>query len=178
MSSSGDTEDIREAVDDLVNDDNDDDRERTANIPNVLDSSDNSDEETLSSSFQAQDRTFQNILAVLVGGYQQETTSDSDSDAEGQSWLYQPQPAPPQPQPPDITEMKNAEITIHTNQSLGVGSRRGRLSLPGMTADRSLRGQFSVRDKRLICSNLLPHNSKKVGIAGYASEYEEEENSF
>merc|ERR1712096_188662 len=147
-----------------------DDSIRTANIPNVLDSSDNSDEETLSSSFQ--DRTFQNILAVLVGrqsldfsslrrGYQQETSSDSDSD-EGQSWLYQPQPAPPQPQPPDIREIEKAEIAIHTKQSLGIGSRRGQLKLPGIIVDRSLCGQFSVRDKRLICSNLLPHNHTKV----------------
>ena len=94
--------------------------------------------------------------------HQQETSSDSDDEADDQFWRHQSHPTPPQPQPPDITGMEKSEITILTKQGLGLETRRGKKNLPNVIADRSLFGQFSGRDKRLIGSKLLPHNPKKV----------------
>eukprot|EP00092_Neocalanus_flemingeri_P036301 GFUD01039523.1.p1 GENE.GFUD01039523.1~~GFUD01039523.1.p1 ORF type:complete len:551 (+),score=151.78 GFUD01039523.1:103-1755(+) len=166
-----------QVVDNSVLEEEDDaDRQRAASIRTLRTlafepSSDDSDDEQMSSNFQ--DQTFQNILAVLVGrqslglsslsqGYPRDTTSDSDSEHDGEFWRHRPQPAPPQPQPPDISEMEKAEITVLTQRSLVGDSRRGRPNLAGMIAKRSLCGQFTVRDKRLICGQLLPHNPKKV----------------
>ena len=64
MSVTGGTGNIREAVDNIVNTDNNGDEDDGANLPNVQDTSD-SDDEQLSSNLE--DRTFQNILAVLAG---------------------------------------------------------------------------------------------------------------
>ena len=95
---------------------------------------------------------------------QHETTSDSDSEADGQFWRYQSHPTPPQPQPPDSTMMEKSEIATLTKQNQGLDTRRGQLNLPNIIADRSLFGRFSVKDKRLIGSQLLPHNPTKVRL--------------
>jgi len=152
--------------DNNVHDDDEEEREMVASILNS--STDSSDEEQGSSS--VQDPNFQTILANLVGRqslslrdeHNQDTTSDSDSEDDGEFWRHRPQPLPPQPQPPDTTNIERAEIKILTQRGLKSDKRRECLHLPTMIGDRSMFGQFSAREKRLLYGQLLPHNPRKV----------------
>jgi len=166
--------DINTAIDTIVSDDDVSvGRNRTSNIPPIQGSSDDSDDEPVSSSFQ-EDRTFRNILAVLVGRrslglstlhrrYQRDTTSESESENDDELWGYSPQPAKVlQTKTPDVTEIEKAEISVLTQRSLSSGTKIRPNNLPRMLADRSLYGKFSLPDKRRICGQLLPHNPTKV----------------
>ena len=67
MSASPGDEEARQTIDNLI--DNDDNTERVRHVRGLLDTSESEDEQ-LSSNLE--DRTFQNILAVLVGRQSQE----------------------------------------------------------------------------------------------------------
>jgi len=127
------------------------------------DDTDNSDDEQM---------TFQNIIAVLVGRqslgglrfqrYHRDTTSDSDSDNDGEFWHHQPKPAPAKSRPVDCTALEKSEITTLTKRSLGVEEKKRTSNIATVLASRSLGGPFSLKDKRLLSGNILPHNPKKV----------------
>jgi hypothetical protein len=58
--------------------------------------------------------------------------------------------------------MEKVEIKVLTQRSLCLVLKRRRPNLACMVANRSLCGQFSVKEKRQIYGQLLPHNPKKV----------------
>jgi len=135
-------------------------------------------EETISSEDEShvEDRTFQNILSILVGRgsdtglsntmrrrqRQEDSNSDSDREYEDQSWGYHHRAVPPSPTHPDTTTISTSEITNLTNISVNnLGSNKVR-SIPCMLAGRSMGQKFSIKDKARIGGQFIPSNPRKV----------------
>jgi len=122
------------------------------------------------------DRTFQNILAVLVGrnslglastavlGRREErSSSDSDESDPQDFWQpYRPKPCPSKARTPDTSEMDQSEIRFFTASELSLQSDRAKMSLPRLLHHRNLGQRFSSRDHKRVGTERLPHNPTKV----------------
>merc|ERR1719228_62780 len=124
------------------------------------------------------DRTFQNILAVLVGrnsvglasssvlrrrGGQDESDSESEDSDNQDFWQpYRAKPSPAKAISPDTGEIKQSEINLLTASDLALHSDRAKMSLPRLMHERTLGRTFSTRDRKRLGTELIPHNPTKV----------------
>jgi len=129
------------------------------------------DDETFSTNLQdisIQDRTFQNILAVLVGrqslrsfrtNLSPGSPDTSDSDDEDQWWNFQPRPSPATHHPPDTSSIRQCEISLLSGRSRQPGK-----SITSVLAQRSLSGALSTACQQSILSrpSLLPQHGSRV----------------